>query len=450
MTDSDGAFRLDGLLCPKIYSIEATALSYGKTNKSLYYAVYGQSHGLNTETIVASETENVADLGIFQLPGSSLSLSGVYVNAKGIPIANHEVQMTEQRQSESRYCVTDGQGKFRFENLSEGVVELKFKHPESSRWSSRKLATAGDNNIRIVNMQDNTSISPVLNKEVENIQSGGLEVTVIDPKTGEKILDNRVTVFVKQEQGNRIHSDLDKKGLCRFSLGQGVHVVNAGLYPMYESEEIEVKIENGKTTKLEIELIAVPEIFLWAIDTEGNAVADAKVYLLPCSFTTANRRETLADGSFHGYWKTYNPYEEAVPLIQIYEPEQKLCGYASVETNNEELKIVLQPEGIVELAIVNEAGDSVGNHIGVRVGADNWKRKHEADLGNNKRVKFVEKLDGGRFRISGLAELPDGYFYFITLRGRSFMQKEIKLEAKDFKPGEITKVNIKVEETKGR
>lgn len=127
-TDSDGRFEICALPPELEYVIFVSA----------------PDHGLAQKRIPSEEQQtNKLELGPIVLKGATLKLAGKVVDAQGQPVAGASVDLAGAGQP-SASAVTDREGRFAFEKVCEGPVEL---FARAGRLHGIALTEGGDTNV---------------------------------------------------------------------------------------------------------------------------------------------------------------------------------------------------------------------------------------------------------------------------------------------------------------
>ncbi len=257
--------------------------------------------------------------------------------------------------------------------------------------------------------------------KIELSKGGVLEVKVIDAVNKEPV--ENASVGVNNRISDRYsYSRSDKKGIARMRLMPGDYQLNNVYKQGYSQQRLQdtVTIEDGKTERLEYELVGMPKIMGVVRDEKGEVLEGVKLKICPMG-----GRDDVTTDSEGKFEMTYDPAGWGGPQIPIMylvcrHEERNLATAVQIEEDNRSIDVKLEP-GVM---FIGKVVDPNGNGIKeatfyVNLRASNWG----SPIGRD----FPVTDEQGRFEIQAI---PAEHRYNLRAQAEGYgeISKEVDIE----------------------
>lgn len=432
-SNSEGFFEVEGLV-PSCYQlITATAETYGQHQKYILPKRAKMRPTLSPlifspegKAVVFETGQDLLDLGDFVLTPLTLSISGILVDAMGYPIAGMDLSAEGPEQFPQELVKTDRKGRFRFDGLSEGVIELG-TDPESVGVGVSATVQAGDQDIVLVLAPERRP--PKFREWKPNPDFDGaiVEVRLVDAATGKAPAITGISVGFSQEKGNYFLRHVDKDGIVYACVGAGRLKLVTGKWPVYDNKTVWIDIEKGKRHEVEVQIVRRASISGRVVDGDGQPVVGARVEIKP----VGSHCETIADGSFSLNWDSAKADEQGyMSYLCATDSRRGLCAVAEIPQTGNVGEIMLLAASEIEIRILGN--QKVIKHVSVHV----TLRGPGVDSG----IPSM-RLGEGHFKVKGAAPLWTGYTYHVLFLG-VWPPTEVDIRPDELVPGQTKVVEI--------
>jgi len=163
-TDAEGNFEIKAIPVENRYELSFNAVGYG---------------GKRLEIHADEALDNRLKVGEVTLPVANLAVSGLVVDTQGNPVADARVESYnyEGGQPENLRTQTDLQGKFTFDAVCEGELNIRVSAThDGNRLSARAITNGGASGIKIVVREGNPVVQNLGTKSYEQIIQSGEKV----------------------------------------------------------------------------------------------------------------------------------------------------------------------------------------------------------------------------------------------------------------------------------
>lgn len=257
---------------------------------------------------------------------------------------------------------------------------------------------------------------------LEASKGGMLEITVRD---NEKKPVAGASVYVHKKDDNKqgATSVSNSDGIAAIRLAPGEYTLQGAYREGYASlrKEHTVTVEDGKTSRLEIELKANPKITGVVRDPNGQAVAGATLRICPIG----PQKETDSDkqGKFEIFWNPVQ-YQSDVSqkprmVLVARHTGQNLAAVVNIEEDTKTIDVNMSPGVVFTGSVIDSNGKPVGGAgIGVNLRVSNYG----APFGND----VVVTDQNGRYEYKAI---PDGQKYSVSARADGYGQSYVDADA---------------------
>ncbi len=316
----------------------------------------------------------------------------------------------QQRRLDLKPITTQSDGTFRIDSLAAGKYALEIVSPRDKlgEWA------AGAEPVE-VEVEAGRTKSGVT---IEVAKGGVLEIPVIDSAT-KKPLDKARVGVSQQAKRNYFSASADKEGVARFRLVAGEYTVSTAAEG-YTSRSLErpAAVEDGNTTRIEIELQAIPRVRGVVRDDQGEILSGAKVAMFP-RYGPGAQKTTDAKGRFEVEWQSRMWPEQMTPLLVVRHEKRNLAAVIPLEGDNNNLNIRLS-HGVTFTGQVVDLNDkpikSATASVMLRT------ERMYADIGD----KGVPADADGRFEAKAI---PPGQQYLVTAKAAGYGKKQLEAVA---------------------
>jgi protocatechuate 3,4-dioxygenase beta subunit len=466
LTDDDGFYRLRALphamYDGRPYIITAAADGFGqsivevhtvKNSASLMenWRLNRRSYESQGRSMPIAVEPGITEIEIrdFVLKDTGLSLSGVVVDTLGRSIANAKVSFTDVEDDEIDVIktgpnadfepfVTGPDGKFAFEDLSEGTLKLKVV----SEWSPGRFpgayefydfktqVEAGTENMRIVM----TPEVPVVEKPKNPPGGNGLiKVLVTDSYTQGPVSGASVVFEGENVPGAAVNTNSD--GLAYMVLPAGKYTLTrSGGSEHHKPKKInvQVEVEEGQTQEMYVEIDHKEGIEGTVFDPEGRPVGGALLEMIPFNME-GGHSYTKGDGKFS---ITYDPMDRRyrgtdgpVSLIIIHRRRRLAASFKPKRRYEKDVNIILKPAIRIAGKVVDREGVPTEATIKVLPYSKRYKTRgvEFGQVGSNLQ---------GLYEILIPSDLPTDYKYKLSFWANGTSEQYYSLDEIKKKPGE--------------
>ncbi len=303
--------------------------------------------------------------------------------------------------------VSKDDGTFSFEGLEAKTYTIRDvpSREKIAQWvikSATVTTTAGQTSSGII---------------LEASKGGMLEVTIRDnekkPVAGTSIYV-RATNNDKQGASGVSNSD----GIATIRLEPGEYALQGAYKEGYSSvrEQQTVTVEDGKTTRLEIELKANPRITGVVRDPNGRPVVGASLRICPMG-----QKETNSDkeGKFEISW---NPEQRGTPepplVLVARHAGQNLAAVVDIDENTKTFDVNMSPGIVFTGKVIDPNGKPVA---GARVGVNLRVSNYGSSFGND--VVVTDQEGGYEYKA-----VPDGQKYDVSARADGYGESSVSVD----------------------
>ncbi|MGD0552468.1 MAG: carboxypeptidase regulatory-like domain-containing protein [Sedimentisphaerales bacterium] len=252
---------------------------------------------------------------------------------------------------------------------------------------------------------------------LEASKGGMLEVTIRD---NEKKQVAGANVYVRMnnndKQGGSGVSNSD--GIAAIRLEPGEYTLQVAFKEGYSSvrEQKTVTVEDGKTTRLEIELKANPRITGIVRDPNGRPVVGASLRICPMG-----QKETNSDkeGKFEISW---NPEQRGTREPQLVlvarHAGQNLAAVVDIDEDTKTFDVNMSPGIVFTGAVIDPNGKPIaGARVGVRLRVSNY----ESSIGND--VVVTDQEGGYEYKA-----VPEGQKYSVSAQADGYGSSDVSVD----------------------
>jgi len=249
---------------------------------------------------------------------------------------------------------------------------------------------------------------------LEASKGGMLEVTIRD---NEKKPVAGASIYVRtnnnDKQGASGVSNSD--GIAAIRLEPGEYTLQAAYKEGYSSvrEQKTVTVEDGKTTRLDIELKANPRITGVVRDPNGRAVAGASLRICPMGQKETNSDK---DGKFEISWNPEQWSDREPQLVLVARHAgQNLAAVVDIDENTKTFDVNMSPGIVFTGKVVDPNGKPVA---GARVGVSLRVSNYGSSFGND--VVVTDQEGGYKYKA-----VPDGQKYDVSARADGYGSSDV-------------------------
>jgi protocatechuate 3,4-dioxygenase beta subunit len=286
--------------------------------------------------------------------GPEARIEGIVVEkATGKPASGIRIMATRGRNQPNfglKPIASGEDGRFVIDALGAGAHTLRVVTP------SGKEAEWIAESVEVVTEAGKTSSGV----KVELSKGGLLEVVVAEAATKKPVQEARVSVQ-NQSRNEHFGAVSDSNGTARLRLIPGEYQIS-GVYRdgfARQNRQESVTIEDGKTTRLELEITAQPRISGVVRDEQGKPVLGAKLQV--CPMGTGQNVSSDAEGKFEISWDPGRWHSAELPamiLVARYERGNLACTVeVSEETRVQD--ITLRPAVALSGKVVDPNGKGI-------------------------------------------------------------------------------------------
>jgi protocatechuate 3,4-dioxygenase beta subunit len=259
------------------------------------------------------------------------------------------------------------------------------------------------------------------------VGKGGVLEVVVTEAVGKKPVE-QASVGVRDEESNQwLQGRSGKDGIARMRLLAGEYSLSNVYKEGYQSgQQIEITIEDGKTERVEVELVGQPKITGVVRDKAGGAVEGAQIRILPGGGSRSTTK-TDAEGKFEVSWNPRmwgGPQEETAYYLVVREAERNLAAAVEIEEDTGKLDVKLAEGVIFTGKVVDTEGKAIaGAKITVMLRVSNWGSPI-TDWQKGGAVSDAE----GKFEVKAM---PGEHKYNVQASAEGYGKKQVEALADD-------------------
>lgn len=337
------------------------------------YGISAQANGYSHNYIGADADDainNRLEIRPLTLKAATLSISGIVVDANDKPVANAEVSVNGDGQ-QYRRGTTDNNGKFVIDKLCEGQVQVNANIRNIGMGTIPMYGNvnteAGATDVRVVLTRPGGEVM-----DAGEQPSGTLEIVVVDD-ANKPVAGANVSVCKKGSDRGRGEAS-NTKGIATFKFVPGEYELQ-GVYKECYSSKIKpraVTIDEGKKTRLEVELKAAPRVAGIVRDPNGQPVARATIKICPDGSSTTNSDK---EGGFDISWnpERWGSDQSPQPLLVARHVRRNLAAAVPIGENVKTVDVNMLPGIVFGGSVIDVNENPIGGAmVSMTLMVSNW------------------------------------------------------------------------------
>ncbi|AQT67864.1 putative lipoprotein, rSAM/lipoprotein system [Anaerohalosphaera lusitana] len=446
-SDANGRFKLN-MPWEQRLLVEVKAEGFGECLKSVFSRTKIRRNYMSGGYLFVSDGTNTVEGGEFVLASRDLSVSGMLVNPEAYPFVGVPLRLTGSGQPEDLYCTTDESGKFEFEGVCKGKVNIEYdENEDGENWELLTSTSAGVEGLRLT--EKSRLIRGKLDRSAEPVASAELEIEVIEEGTGRAMLQEVRSVTVSPSNGNFLLAKPDENGIYRAKVGPGVCEIKSDWPKTHYAASDKLEVVVGETYRVQLVRKKKNWMDVTVVDQDGYAMKDVNLYSYMFDFSGL-RDATPVNGKLGAYVSVYDKNPDKFLVIGI-EPKQKLWGCTAIHSVGGlagEVDVVMQPECTLQVSGRTESGEKVQLHNAFIKYGWGESKEYESLFDFNYPGKVSmnrgERQKDKTLMIRGLAKLPEGFYYNIRIGAWKYGSVQLIVGSEDLRPGEIVQKEVVV------
>ncbi len=449
-TDNDGTYSFEFLTRsgkpPFYYSVFAVADQYGGKrerlefqSKSPYRPTSIPSNippQIQKQNPIKQQQKNMIMLDAAEvvmndiiLQKASLSIAGTVYDVAGRLVNGAEISISGPRQAQFLPVVTDKNGKFRFDELSAGTIDIGVN---LNGFMTHAHARAGNESIYII--ADKPRDPPQLN-EVQLGQNALVNISAVDAATNLPVEDIAIyfNSIAMANSNSYISRSTDRNGRTWCVVPVGPLQIRAEKYlafRMLERPET-ISIENQNQYDIQIKMESIPRLRATVVDPDNQPVEDARMIFVPempffisqslTMGSASNNADyeyvsTRSNGKVEFVWDPRLAKTQSYPdlidipchLIVFHEKRKLAATFLMNQSYQDEVLLQLQPA----LTLQGVARSSKGKPLN--------KMKVEINLTGDKHGAYSIYCNktltdpNGQYRFNTIMPIPEGMYYTLS------------------------------------
>lgn len=403
-TNAEGKFSFDRI--PGGATLEFVVKKSGRATVSTF-----DPENFRGESLQFSPGQ--ADIKLVQ-PIESKIEGQVIEKATGKPVAGIRIMATQGQNRPNfgpKPVVSGEDGTFSINALPAGrnIVQLVPKREGLADWVAEP--------VEVITEPGKTES----NVKVELSKGGLLEVVVTEAESKKPVENARIGIQY-QASDRPFGTSSDKEGIARMRLAAGEYQMNY-VYKegySYQRSQEPITIEDGKTTRIECQLVGQPKITGIARDDKDQPLKDVKLRICPMG---GREVSSDAEGKFEVSWDPRHWGGDETPVVFLVArfEEDNLAEAVEIGEDTKTLDLKLKPGLIFTGKVVDPNSKGIANaRITIMLRAGNWG----SSIGRD-----IAKTDsGGSFEVKAI---PAEQRYSINTSAEGYGQNNMEVKTED-------------------